>query len=147
MSHVQAAAKGSWLHLSALGLEAVDIAFLRYVSAALVMLLIFLRQPGRGELMRLGRFKPSMLAALAGPGLFSGQSEAWKGDIPFATAGTMVAGFTILVRRWRISPRASRGPGSAACRGRPLLPCHRTTSSGSAFRRDLTATGGRSLAR
>ena len=153
-------------HGVVLGLEAVDIAFLRYVSAALVMLPILLRQPGRGELLQLGWFKPLMLAALAGPlflivgasgfyfapaahaaviqpggmtltsvcfaailfgerltpakltglallviglatiagpGLFSGQSEAWKGDILFATAGTMFAGFTILVRRWRIS--------------------------------------------
>tara|TARA_E500000318_G_scaffold84870_1_gene80732 strand:- start:4013 stop:4945 length:933 start_codon:yes stop_codon:yes gene_type:complete len=153
-------------HGVVLGLEAVDIAFLRYVSAALVMLPILLRQPGRGELLQLGWFKPLMLAALAGPlflivgasgfyfapaahaaviqpggmtltsvcfaailfgerltpaklaglallviglatiagpDLFSGQSEAWKGDILFATAGTMFAGFTILVRRWRIS--------------------------------------------
>lgn len=153
-------------HGVVLGLEAVDIAFLRYVSAALVMLPILLRQPGRGELVQLGWFKPVMLAMLAGPlflivgasgfyfapaahaaviqpggmtvtsvcfaailfgerltpaklaglallviglatiagpGLFSGQSEAWKGDILFATAGTMFAGFTILVRRWRIS--------------------------------------------
>ncbi|WP_193171440.1 DMT family transporter [Nisaea nitritireducens] len=153
-------------HGVVLGLEAVDIAFLRYVSAALVMLPILLRQPGRGELVQLGWFKPLMLAMLAGPlflvvgasgfyfapaahaaviqpggmtltsvcfaailfgerltpaklaglallviglatiagpDLFSGQSEAWKGDILFATAGTMFAGFTILVRRWRIS--------------------------------------------
>jgi len=153
-------------HGVVLGLEAVDIAFLRYVSAALVMLPILLRQPGWGELVQLGWFKPLMLAMLAGPlflivgasgfyfapaahaaviqpggmtltsvcfaailfgerltpakltglallviglatiagpGLFSGQSEAWKGDILFATAGTMFAGFTILVRRWRIS--------------------------------------------
>lgn len=153
-------------HGVVLGLEAVDIAFLRYVSAALVMLPILLRQPGRRELVQLGWFKPLMLAALAGPlflivgasgfyfapaahaaviqpggmtltsvcfaailfgerltpakltglallviglatiagpGLLTGQSEAWKGDILFATAGTMFAGFTILVRRWRIS--------------------------------------------
>jgi drug/metabolite transporter (DMT)-like permease len=153
-------------HGVVLGLEAVDIAFLRYVSAALVMLPILLRQPGRQELVQLGWFKPLMLAALAGPlflivgasgfyfapaahaaviqpggmtltsvcfaailfgerltqakltglallviglatiagpGLLTGQSEAWKGDILFATAGTMFAGFTILVRRWRIS--------------------------------------------
>ncbi|WP_323794889.1 DMT family transporter [Nisaea sp.] len=153
-------------HGVVLGLEAVDIAFLRYASAALVMLPILLRQPGRRELVQLGWFKPLMLAALAGPlflivgasgfyfapaahaaviqpggmtltsvcfaailfgerltpakltglallviglatiagpDLFSGQSEAWKGDILFATAGTMFAGFTILVRRWRIS--------------------------------------------
>lgn len=153
-------------HGVVLGLEAVDIAFLRYVSAALVMLPMLLRQPGRGELVRLGWFKPLMLAVLAGPlflivgasgfyfapaahaaviqpggmtltsvcfaailfgerltlarlaglallvaglatiagpGLLAGQSAAWKGDILFATAGTMFAGYTILVRRWRIS--------------------------------------------
>jgi len=153
-------------HGVVLGLEAVDIAFLRYAPAALLMLPILLCQPGRRELVQLGWFKPLMLAALAGPlflvvgasgfyfapaahaaviqpggmtltsvcfaailfgerltpakltglalliaglatiagpDLFSGQSAAWKGDILFATAGTMFAGFSILVRRWRIS--------------------------------------------
>lgn len=152
-------------HGVVLGLEAVDIAFLRYVPAAVLMLPLLLRQPGRGELRQLGWLKPLMLAALAGPlflvvgasgfyfapaahaaviqpggmtltsvcfaailfgerltlakmtglallvaglvaiagpGLLSGQSEAWKGDILFAIAGTMFAAFTILVRRWRV---------------------------------------------
>ena len=152
-------------HGVVLGLEAVDIAFLRYVPAAVLMLPLLLRQPGRGELLQLGWFKPLMLAALAGPlflivgasgfyfapaahaaviqpggmtltsvcfaailfgerltlakmtglallvaglvaiagpGMLPGQSDAWKGDILFAIAGTMFAGFTILVRRWRV---------------------------------------------
>ncbi|WP_193182331.1 DMT family transporter [Nisaea sediminum] len=49
------------------GLEAVDIAFLRYVSAGLVMLPLFLRRSVRKELAALGWFKPLVLAALAGP--------------------------------------------------------------------------------
>lgn len=49
------------------GLEAVDIAFLRYVSAGLVMLPLLLRRSVREELAALGWFKPLALAALAGP--------------------------------------------------------------------------------
>ncbi|WP_426231672.1 DMT family transporter [Pararhizobium sp. DWP3-4] len=44
------------------------------------------------------------LATIAGPGLLSGGSQAWIGDILFAVAGSMFACFTILVRRWKISP-------------------------------------------
>lgn len=47
------------------------------------------------------------LAMIAGPGLVSGTSQAWIGDLLFATAGTMFAAFTVLVRRWRIEALAA----------------------------------------
>lgn len=42
------------------------------------------------------------LATVAGPGLFESGSDAWRGDLLFATAGLMFAGYTALVRRWRL---------------------------------------------
>jgi len=148
-----------------LGLEAVDIAFLRYVTSGLLMLPLLLRQLHTGRLSALGWAKPLILAALAGPlfiivgasgyhfapaanaaviqlgvltlvsvalasflfgehlgwvrlvglallvaglaiisgpSLFTASSHAWVGDLLFAGAGGMFAGFTILVRRWQI---------------------------------------------
>jgi drug/metabolite transporter (DMT)-like permease len=42
------------------------------------------------------------LAITAGPALLDGGSQAWKGDLLFATAGSMWALFTVLQIRWRI---------------------------------------------
>ncbi len=47
------------------------------------------------------------LAVTAGPGLLSGGSQVWKGDLLFAGAGTMWAVFTVLQRRWQVSPLAA----------------------------------------
>ncbi|HYF88060.1 DMT family transporter [Azospirillum sp.] len=44
------------------------------------------------------------LAIAAGPGLLGGGSQVWKGDLLFASAGTMWAAFTVLQRRWQVSP-------------------------------------------
>ncbi|MDE1905369.1 MAG: DMT family transporter [Rhodospirillales bacterium] len=44
------------------------------------------------------------LALTAGPELWRGTQTAWMGDLMFAVAGGMWAMFTILLRRWRISP-------------------------------------------
>ncbi|MND54761.1 EamA-like transporter family protein [compost metagenome] len=44
------------------------------------------------------------LAVTAGPALLDGRSDAWKGDLLFATAGSMWALFTVLQLRWRIPP-------------------------------------------
>lgn len=42
------------------------------------------------------------LLITAGPAVLTGGSDAWKGDLLFAGAGTMWALFTVLQRRWRI---------------------------------------------
>lgn len=47
------------------------------------------------------------LVITAGPGLSSGGSNVWKGDLLFAAAGTMWALFTVLQRRWQVSPLAA----------------------------------------
>ncbi len=47
------------------------------------------------------------LAVTAGPALLDGSSDAWKGDLLFATAGSMWALFTVLQLRWRIAPMAA----------------------------------------
>jgi len=47
------------------------------------------------------------LMTIAGPGLLDGQSQAWIGDLLFATAGSMFAVFTILVRRWKLNAFAT----------------------------------------
>lgn len=44
------------------------------------------------------------LVVTAGPGLLDGGSDTWKGDVLFALAGSMWALFTVLQRRWRITP-------------------------------------------
>lgn len=47
------------------------------------------------------------LIVIAGPGLFQGTAMTPIGDAMFATAGLMWAGFTVLSKRWSISPMAS----------------------------------------
>jgi len=47
------------------------------------------------------------LAVTAGPSLFEGGSSAWIGDLLFVAAGVMWALFTVLQRRWAISPMAA----------------------------------------
>lgn len=47
------------------------------------------------------------LGIIAGPGLLESGSAVWKGDLLFLTAGSMWALFTVLQRRWRISPMAA----------------------------------------
>ncbi|MGO8021158.1 DMT family transporter [Rhizobium leguminosarum] len=47
------------------------------------------------------------LCVTAGPGLVSGNSDVWKGDLLFALAGTMWAIFTVLQRRWNVCPIAA----------------------------------------
>lgn len=47
------------------------------------------------------------LATIAGPGLVSASLQAWRGDLMFAAAGTMFAGFTVLLRRWRLDALAA----------------------------------------
>lgn len=49
----------------------------------------------------------SGLAITAGPDLLAGGSSTWKGDLLFAAAGTMWALFTVLQRRWTVSPIAA----------------------------------------
>lgn len=44
------------------------------------------------------------LAVTAGPALLDGSSDAWKGDLLFATAGSMWALFTVLQLRWKTTP-------------------------------------------
>lgn len=46
------------------------------------------------------------LAVTSGPGLLEGSSGAWKGDALFVVAGGMWALFTVLQRRWAVSPVA-----------------------------------------
>jgi drug/metabolite transporter (DMT)-like permease len=47
------------------------------------------------------------LVTIAGPGLMDGQSQAWIGDLLFATAGSMFAVFTLLMRRWKLDAFAT----------------------------------------
>ncbi len=47
------------------------------------------------------------LTITAGPGLFSGGSQAWKGDMLFALAGGMWALFTALQTRWKVAAVAA----------------------------------------
>jgi drug/metabolite transporter (DMT)-like permease len=47
------------------------------------------------------------LCITAGPGLLSGGSNVWRGDVLFALAGMMWAMFTVLQRRWNICPIAA----------------------------------------
>ncbi|NWB86879.1 DMT family transporter [Pseudomonas gingeri] len=47
------------------------------------------------------------LITIAGPSLLDGQSQAWIGDLLFATAGSMFAVFTILMRRWKLNAFAA----------------------------------------
>lgn len=46
------------------------------------------------------------IAVIAGPGLFSGGSQAPLGDAMFAAAGVLWAFFTLLSRRWQVPPVA-----------------------------------------
>jgi drug/metabolite transporter (DMT)-like permease len=47
------------------------------------------------------------LATVAGPGLFTGASQAWIGDALFVLAGIMWAVFTLLLRHWKIDALAA----------------------------------------
>jgi len=47
------------------------------------------------------------LAVTAGPGLFGGGSQVWKGDMLFFAAGTMWALFTVFQRRWQAGALAA----------------------------------------
>jgi len=53
------------------------------------------------------------LAITAGPGLLTGGSQAWKGDLLFIAAGLMWALFTVLQRRWRVDPLGATAVVSA----------------------------------
>jgi drug/metabolite transporter (DMT)-like permease len=44
------------------------------------------------------------MVAISGPALWSGGSQAWRGDLMFIAAGLMWATATILVKRWATSP-------------------------------------------
>ena len=47
------------------------------------------------------------LAVVAGPNLFHGGDRAWIGDLLFFTAGSSWALFTVLAKRWAVSPLAA----------------------------------------
>jgi drug/metabolite transporter (DMT)-like permease len=47
------------------------------------------------------------IAFIAGPGLLSGGAGGVAGDVMFAAAGGLWAGFTVLCRRWSVAPLAA----------------------------------------
>jgi drug/metabolite transporter (DMT)-like permease len=61
------------------------------------------------------------IAVIAGPGLFRGDSMTPLGDAMFAFAGLLWAGFTILSRRWNVTPLASTAIVSVVS-GAVMLP-------------------------
>ena len=63
------------------------------------------RQTGRRALGT--AFIVAGLAVTAGPSLLLASSQAWKGDMLFALAGTMWAIFTVLQRRWKVDALAA----------------------------------------
>jgi drug/metabolite transporter (DMT)-like permease len=57
------------------------------------------------------------LAIIAGPGLLVGTALTPLGDLMFAIAGLMWAGFTVVARRWGISPLAATAAVSVVSAG------------------------------
>lgn len=83
----------------------IQLGVLTLMSVCLAALL--LREPLKASrILGLGVIITG-LVTIAGPGLLEGQSQAWKGDLLFATAGSMFAVFTLLVRRWKLNAFAT----------------------------------------
>lgn len=83
----------------------IQLGMLTLMGIVLAAVLVGER-PGKGRLVGLAVLILGLVVT-AGPSLIQGTSTAWIGDLLFALAGSMWALFSVLQRRWSVSPIAA----------------------------------------
>lgn len=75
------------------------------LASTLLAALVLRERPGRAGVLSLSLVLLGLFVT-AGSGLAGGLPGVWRGDLLFALAGTLWAIFTVLQRRWALSPVA-----------------------------------------
>lgn len=83
----------------------IQLGMLTLMGIVLAAVLVGER-PGKGRIVGLAVLILGLVVT-AGPSLIQGTSTAWIGDFLFTLAGSMWALFTVLQRRWSVSPLAA----------------------------------------